>query len=145
MKKIRKNKGKIIKKNKIMKNNKKIKLSKLITINELAIKLELVNKKTKRASTHTLRFWEKKFKQIKPTILSGNRRYYSNKDVELIEFINYLLKKQRLTIEGVKNVLNNKINKLDDYKSYSVKEHYYKKLIKDKSKKILTRIKKLNG
>ena len=128
-----------------MKNNKKIKLSKLITINELAIKLELVNKKTKRASTHTLRFWEKKFKQIKPTILSGNRRYYSNKDVELIEFINYLLKKQRLTIEGVKNVLNNKINKLDDYKSYSVKEHYYKKLIKDKSKKILTRIKKLNG
>ena len=128
-----------------MKNNKKIKLSKLITINELAIKLELVNKKTKRASTHTLRFWEKKFKQIKPTILSGNRRYYSNKDVELIEFINYLLKKQRLTIEGVKNVLNNKINKLDDYKSYSVKEHYYKKLIKDKSKKILTKIKKLNG
>ena len=128
-----------------MKNNKKIKLSKLITINELAIKLELVNKKTKKASTHTLRFWEKKFKQIKPTILSGNRRYYSNKDVELIEFINYLLKKQRLTIEGVKNVLNNKINKLDDYKSYSVKEHYYKKLIKDKSKKILTRIKKLNG
>lgn len=128
-----------------MKNNKKIKLSKLITINELAIKLELVNKKTKKASTHTLRFWEKKFKQIKPTILSGNRRYYSNKDVELIEFINYLLKKQRLTIEGVKNVLNNKINKLDDYKSYSVKEHYYKKLIKDKSKKILTKIKKLNG
>jgi DNA-binding transcriptional MerR regulator len=128
-----------------MKNNKKIKLSKLITINELAIKLELVNKKTKRASTHTLRFWEKKFKQIKPTILSGNRRYYSNKDVELIEFINYLLKKQRLTIEGVKNVLNNKINKLDDYKSYSVKEQYYKKLIKDKSKKILTKIKKLNG
>ena len=125
--------------------NKKFKFNKMITINELALKLNLINKNTKKASTHTLRFWETKFKQIKPTVLSGNRRYYSDKDVELIEFINYLLKKQGLTIEGVKKILNNKINKLDDFKTYSIRERYYKKLIKDKSKKILDKIKKLNG
>ena len=34
--------------------------------------------------THTLRFWEKKFKQIKPKILFGERRYYSHNDVKLI-------------------------------------------------------------
>ena len=31
-------------------------------------------------NTHTLRFWEKEFKQIKPKLLSGNRRYYSRSE-----------------------------------------------------------------
>ena len=33
-------------------------------------------------NTHTLRFWERHFKQIKPKVLSGNRRYYSDKDIK---------------------------------------------------------------
>ena len=35
-------------------------------------------------STHTLRFWEKEFKQIKPITFDGNRRYYTEKDLSLI-------------------------------------------------------------
>ena len=125
--------------------NKKLVKDKLINISELASKLELINKKNKKPLTHTLRFWETKFKQIKPTILSGNRRYYSEKDVELFKFINFLLKKQGFTIEGVKKILNDKINKLDDFNSYSIKEQYFSKIIKEKSKKILYKLKKING
>lgn len=125
--------------------NKKLVKDKLINISELASKLELINKKNKKPLTHTLRFWETKFKQIKPTILSGNRRYYSEKDVELFKFINFLLKKQGFTIEGVKKILNDNINKLDDFNSYSIKAQYYSKIIKEKSKKILYKIKKING
>ena len=128
-----------------MKNKKKLVKDKLINISELASKLELINKKNKKPLTHTLRFWETKFKQIKPTILSGNRRYYSEKDVELFKFINFLLKKQGFTIEGVKKILNDNINKLDDFNSYSIKAQYYSKIIKEKSKKILYKIKKING
>ena len=46
--------------------------------------LNLINKKNGKPSTHTIRFWESQFNQLKPTILRGNRRYYSNKDVEKI-------------------------------------------------------------
>ncbi len=117
---------------------------KLISISQLATQLNLVDKKTKKPSTHTLRFWESKFKQIKPTIITG-RRYYSNKDVEIIKLINFLLKEKGLTITGAKKILNEKTNKLDASSLKSVKTDYFKEIIKNKSKKILKRIKKLNG
>ena len=39
--------------------------------------------------THTLRFWEKEFPQIKPDIGKGGRRYYFDKDIQNIEKIKY--------------------------------------------------------
>ena len=42
--------------------------SKYKTIGEVAEILNLVNKKKGTLSTHTIRFWEKEFKQIKPKI-----------------------------------------------------------------------------
>ena len=117
----------------------------LISITKLAKEIGLFNKKTGKPSTHTLRFWETKFKQIKPTILSGNRRYYTNKDVEIIKMVNYLLKDQRLTIEGAIKVMNNNRIELDDSSSSSIKAQYYKNKIKLKSKNILRKLKKLNG
>ena len=53
-----------------MNNEKKYK-----SIGEVAKILNLIDKKTGKVSTHTIRFWEKQFKQIKPNIFSGNRRY----------------------------------------------------------------------
>ena len=102
----------------------------------------LENNKSSKLSTHTLRFWESKFKQIKPTILSGSR-YYSKKDVEIISLIKFLLKEQGLTIEGVKKILNKKINSLDDPRVSSITSDYYKAKIKTKSKMLLNKIKKL--
>ena len=43
------------------------------TISEVVKILNLKSKKGDSLPTHTLRFWEKEFKQIKPKILTGNR------------------------------------------------------------------------
>ena len=117
----------------------------LLNISQVAKMLELKNKKNKKPSTHVLRFWEKKFKQLKPTILSGNRRYYSAKNIEVLKMIIFLLKDQGLTIKGAIKLMNNDVKELDDAKASSIKAEYYKKKIKNKSKKILDKIKKING
>ena len=117
-------------------------MDKLITITQLSTMLNLVNKKTKKPSNHTLRFWEKKFKQIRPTQLN-NRRYYTNEQVEIIKLIKYLLKDKGFTINGVKKILNNNVNSLDDYNSIKLKTDYQKENIKLKSKKLLEELKRL--
>ena len=58
-------------------------------------------------STHTLRFWEKEFKQIKPQILAGKRRYYDRNTIVKLKKIKFLLKDKGLTINGVKKFLIN--------------------------------------
>ena len=119
--------------------------TKLFNISEVAKMVGLTNKKNKKPQTHTLRFWEKKFKQLKPTILSGNRRYYSIKNIEVIKMIIFLLKEQGLTINGAIKLMSGTVKELDDIKVSSIKAEYYKKNIKFKTKKILDRIKKING
>ena len=119
--------------------------TKLLNISQAAIVLGLKNKRNQRPSTHTLRFWEKKFKHLKPTILSGNRRYYSANNIKVLKMIIYLLKEQGLTINGAIKIMNNKTKGLDDTKVSSIKTDYYKKNIKIKSKLILDKIKKING
>ena len=59
------------------------------TIGEVAKIVGLINKKSGTVSTHTIRFWETQFKQIKPKILSGKRRYYSNKQIQTISLIKF--------------------------------------------------------
>ena len=56
--------------------------NKLIDISSLALELKLVNKKTGKTLTHTIRYWETQFKQVKPIKLAGNRRYYSKKQAD---------------------------------------------------------------
>ena len=77
------------------------------TISEVTRILNLVNKKTGSLNTHTLRFWEKQFKQVRPKILAGKRRYYDNKSIEILKKIKFLLKEKGMTIEGVKKYLIN--------------------------------------
>ena len=62
------------------------------TIGEVAKDLGLINNKNGNLNTHTIRFWEKQFTQIKPTIKAGGRRYYSYADFEIIKLVKYLLK-----------------------------------------------------
>ena len=76
------------------------------TIGEVAKSLGLINNKNGSLSTHTIRFWEKEFKQIKPKIFTGKRRYYDKKSFQVIKNIKYLLKDKGMTIKGVKNLLN---------------------------------------
>jgi len=117
-------------------------MSKLITISELSKILGLLDPVTKKPLNHILRFWEKKFKQIKPRRIN-NQRYYSKNQVEIIKMIKYLLKNKGMTIEGVKKTLNLNINKLDVYDSDSLKTNYYKINFKEKANKLLNKINKL--
>ena len=59
--------------------------SKYKTIGEVAKILNLIDKKRGSLSTHTIRFWEKQFKQIKPKIFSGNRRYYDENSINVLK------------------------------------------------------------
>ena len=57
---------------------------------------------------HVLRFWETKFKQIKPMKRGGGRRFYRPQDVNLIQGIKYFLYDQGYTIKGVQKILSSK-------------------------------------
>ena len=95
------------------------------SIGEVAKILNLVNEKKGTLNTHTIRFWEKEFKQIKPNILNGNRRYYNNDTIEVLKKVKYLLKDQGMTINGVKKVLNkDKSLKLDELANNSISASY---------------------
>ena len=119
-------------------------MEKLLNITEVSKLIENINTKTNKPLNHILRYWEKEFRQIKPTIIR-NRRYYSKDQINLIKLIKFLLKDKGMTITGVKNILKSKINSLDDYNSYSLKADYHRKIIKEKSKDILNRLKKIRN
>ena len=113
------------------------------SIGEVALILDLVNKKKGTLNTHTIRFWEKEFKQIKPKILNGNRRYYNNETIDVIKKVKYLLKDQGMTINGVKKVLNaNKSLKLDELTNNPINADYS---IRNKLKKISYLLKQLKN
>ena len=91
------------------------------SIGEVAKILNLVNKKNGTLNTHTIRFWEKEFKNINPKIFAGRRRYYDNKSIEILKKIKFLLKNQGMTIKGAKKVLSLSTSfDLDDLSDQSI-------------------------
>ena len=102
------------------------------TIGEVAKILSLNSKSGTTVSTPTIRFWEKKFKQIKPKILNGNRRYYDKANIDLLKKIKFLLKDQGMTINGVKKILNGDQSlELDEMANNSIKaDNLRNKLVK---------------
>ena len=116
-------------------------MKKFLNISELADLLLLIDK-NKKPLTYILRYWEKEFIQIRPSIIK-KRRHYSKKQVEIIKLIKFLLKDKGMTVNGVKNILKSNINTLDDYNSFSLKADYYKENIRKKSNRILNLLKNL--
>ena len=115
------------------------------TISEAAREIGLINKNNKKPNTHTLRFWEKNFKQIRPKILNGNRRYYSTKDILALKLIYNLLKNQGMTINGAKKVLNSGSIKLDQSIMSDIKGENLKQDLKNKVEKIRNILNKLKN
>jgi DNA-binding transcriptional MerR regulator len=68
------------------------------TISEVADELDLPQ--------HVLRFWETRFRDIKPMKRGGGRRYYRPDDVALLRGIRHLLYGEGYTIRGVQRILN---------------------------------------
>ena len=111
------------------------------SISEVARILGLINKKNGKLNTHTIRFWEKEFKQIKPRILAGRRRYYDSRSIEVLKKIKFLLKEKGLTINGAKKVIDdNESFKLDGLKNRSINSDIK---IKNKLQNISNLIKEL--
>ena len=102
------------------------------TIGEVSKILGKYTPNGKSVPTHTIRFWQKEFKPIKPKTINGNRRYYDLKNIELLKKIYILLKEQGMTINGVKKILNNKESlKLDEIPNRSIRTDNFKnKLVK---------------
>ena len=112
------------------------------SIGEVAKLLNLVNKKNGKLNTHTIRFWEKEFKQIRPKILTGKRRYYDQSSIEILKKVKYLLKEQGMTINGVKKLLkNDKSLKLDEFSNNSISVNNID--IKNKLKNISNLVKQI--
>ena len=54
---------------------------------------------------YVLRYWESEFDELNPAKNRAGNRIYTNKDIQLILFIKKLLREERYTIEGAKQVL----------------------------------------
>ena len=116
------------------------------TIGEVAKDLNLVNQKNGKLNTHTLRYWEKEFKQVKPKIFAGKRRYYDQKTIDTLKKIKFLLKEKGFTINGVKKFLSNQSSfKLDEtnYKTIKSSNKNFK-LKLEKISNLIKDIKKLS-
>ena len=116
------------------------------SIGEVAKILNLVNEKNGSLNTHTLRFWEKEFKNINPKIFAGRRRYYDKSSIELLKKIKFLLKNEGMTIKGVKKALSSSTSfNLDDLsnKSININNKLVLKRKIDKISKLVKEIKSL--
>ena len=111
------------------------------TIGEVVKIIGLKSKKGQSLPTHTIRFWETKFKQIRPKIFNGNRRYYDEKSIEIIIKVHFLLKNKGMTINGVKKLLNQADSELDENDNKTIN----RKIIKTKLNKISGILKNLKN
>tara|TARA_Y100000816_G_scaffold55034_1_gene35623 strand:+ start:2833 stop:3204 length:372 start_codon:yes stop_codon:yes gene_type:complete len=113
------------------------------TIGEV-VKILNANKNSITGSKpHTLRFWEKHFKQIKP-IKINNHRYYDEKSIDILIKVQYLLKSQGMTINGVKKVLNSNNLNVDENDKKNISTLNIKFRL-NKINNIIKNLKKNNG
>tara|TARA_Y100000590_G_C15189583_1_gene814452 strand:- start:244 stop:642 length:399 start_codon:yes stop_codon:yes gene_type:complete len=116
------------------------------TIGEVAKELNLIDKKSGIIKTHIIRYWETQFKQIKPKIKAGKRRYYSKENLNKIKLIQFLLKEKGFTINGVKKLLDKRnIESIDHYNDLGINTMNLKteNIIKEKVKKISKIVKEI--
>ena len=106
------------------------------TIGEVAEILELDSIRNKK-NTHTIRYWESEFKQIKPIIIN-KRRHYDDKNIDVLKKIKFLLKDKGMTISGAKKQLNEDFFDIDANENKTInaldikfKLNKINKLIKD--------------
>ena len=55
---------------------------------------------------YILRYWETEFDELKPSKNRAGNRIYTNKDIKLILQIKKLLRDEKYTIQGAKNILD---------------------------------------
>lgn len=53
-------------------------------------------------STSNIRYWESEFPHIKPKMNQNGKRAYTEKNIQAVRAIQYLLRDKRMTIEGAR-------------------------------------------
>lgn len=93
--------------------------------------------------THVIRFWETKFDQIKPVIGKGDRRYYFQKELDILKKIKHFLYDEGYTITGLQKLLSsrNVQNRKDKDLEYIINqeeefEEFEKEVVSDLSPKL---------
>jgi DNA-binding transcriptional MerR regulator len=56
-------------------------------------------------SPSLIRYWEQQFEELKPRRSGGGTRHYTREDIEVLQAIHSMLKKDGLTIKGAKEKL----------------------------------------
>ena len=112
------------------------------TIGEVAEILELGSIGNKK-NTHTIRYWETEFKQVKPLIIN-KRRHYDDKNIDLLRKIKFLLKDKGMTISGAKKQLNEDFFDIDPSENKSINALNLKYKI-NKINKLIKDLKTSNG
>ena len=54
---------------------------------------------------HVLRYWETEFEQLRPKKNRAGNRVYTERDIDTVERIQHLLREEKYTIEGARQVL----------------------------------------
>ena len=112
------------------------------TIGEVAEILELDTIRNKK-NTHTIRYWESEFKQVKPIIIN-KRRHYDDKNIDLLKKIKFLLKDKGMTILGAKKQLNEDFFNIDANENKTINALNLK-LKLNKINKLIKNLKTSNG
>ena len=112
------------------------------TIGEVAEILELDSVGSKK-NTHTIRYWESEFKQIKPIIIN-KRRHYDDKNIDLLKKIKFLLKDKGMTIYGAKKQLNEDFFDIDANENKTINALNLKFKL-NKINKLIKNLKTTNG
>ena len=112
------------------------------TIGEVAEILELDSVGNKK-NTHTIRYWESEFKQIKPIIIN-KRRHYDDKNIDLLKKIKFLLKDKGMTIYGAKKQLNEDFFDIDANENKTINALNLKYKL-NKINKLIKELKTSNG
>ena len=117
-------------------------MTKFVKISEVSKILNLIDEKTNKPLNYILRYWETQFTDIKPKRIN-NQRHYSLEQVEKLKTIQYLLKKEGMTIFGVKNILKIGSKVLDVNNDDSLRNSVLNNSFKSKTIKLLQKIKKM--
>ena len=110
------------------------------TISEVLEILNSDNISGKNLQLHTIRFWETQFKQLKPKKIN-KRRYYDNKNIDILLRIQFLIKNQGMTINGAKKALDNKNLDIDLNEKKNINSEKFKFRL-NKINKLLKNLKK---
>ena len=54
---------------------------------------------------HVLRYWETEFEQLRPKKNRAGNRVYTERDIATVERVQHLLREEKYTIEGARQVL----------------------------------------